>query len=30
MTNTIDKYLVQILDATQTAGIYAYRGQQEL
>ena len=29
MTSTIDKYLVQILDATQLTGIYAYRGQQD-
>ena len=29
MTSTIDKYLVQIQDATQTDGIYAYRGQQD-
>ena len=29
MTSTIDKYLVQIQDATQPDGIYAYRGQQD-
>ena len=29
MTTTIDKYLVQIQDATQPDGIYAYRGQQD-
>ena len=29
MTSTIDKYLVQIQDATQLAGIYAYRGQKD-
>ena len=27
--STIDKYVVQLQDATQTTGIYAYRGQQE-
>ena len=29
MTSTINKYLVQIQAATQTTGIYAYRGQRD-
>ena len=29
MSSTIDKYLVQIQDATKSVGIYAYRGQED-
>ena len=29
MPSTIGKYLVQIQDVTQTAGIYGYRGQKD-
>ena len=29
MTSTIDKYLIQIQEATKIAGIYAYRGQRD-
>ncbi len=28
MTSTVEKYLVQLIEATQIAGIYAYRGQE--